>query len=172
MFGRRKQADDRYCSNCRALLPADAEACLECGVFAGDLYDERVHRPKTRWGPFAALLVLALVAGGASIWWNTVRSLPERSPAAGDVPSVRVVKDRPGGARQPRGAAVNEAEALRLVRRHIVETTGVRSDCIALLGGGFHSGAWVVTAHDSCNGIRLGKFVVKGREVSKLKIEN
>jgi hypothetical protein len=116
-------ADDRLCSNCRAPLPDDVEACPECGVYAGDMYDERVHRPKTRFRLFAVLLALALIAGGAAVWWNAQQALPEKRTKDAEPPSVRVVGDRPGGARRAQGAVVNEAEAIRLVRRHLVETT-------------------------------------------------
>jgi hypothetical protein len=156
-------AADRFCSNCRAALPDDADSCPECGVFAGDLYDERVHRPKTRFGLFAALLALALVAGGAAVWWNARQALPLEKAKATETPSVRVVGDRPGGARRAPGAVVNEAEAIRLVRRHLVETTGVRADCVALLGQGFRNGAYLVNAHDRCESTRLGRWRVDGK---------
>jgi hypothetical protein len=154
--------DDRFCSNCRAPLPDEATECPECGVYAGDLYDERVHRPKTRWKLFATLLTLALIAGGAAIWWNVRDALPERKTRT-ETPSTRVVHDRPGGARRAPGAVLNEAEAIRLVRRHLVETTGVRSDCVALLGRGFRNGAYFVNAHDRCASTRLGRWRVDGK---------
>jgi hypothetical protein len=156
-------ADDRFCSNCRAALPKDADSCPECGVYAGDLYDERVHRPKTRFTLFAALLALALLAGGAAVWWNTRHGLPEKKPKAAEVPSVRVVGDRPGGARRAPGAVVNEAEAIRLVRRHLVETAGVRADCVAILGQGSRNGSYLVNAHDRCASTRLGRWRVDGK---------
>lgn len=154
---------DRFCSNCRAALPDAATSCPECGVYVGDLYDERVHRPKTRFRLFATLLALALIAGGAAVWWNARHALPEKKTKASEVPSVRVVGDRPGGARRAQGAVVNEAEAIRLVRRHLVETTGVRADCVALLGQGFRNGAYLVNAHDRCESTRLGRWRVDGK---------
>jgi hypothetical protein len=156
-------SDDRFCSNCRAALPDDAEACPECGVYAGDLYDERVHRPKTRYRLFAALLALALIAGGAAVWWNARHALPEKKKQSAAAPPVRVVGDRPGGARRAPGAAVNEAEAIRLVRRHLVETTGIRADCVALLSRGSTKGAYVINAHDRCTSTRLGRWRVDGK---------
>lgn len=156
------QADDRFCSNCRAPLPKEAESCPECGVYAGDLYDERVHRPKTRFRLFATLLAIALIAAGAAVWWNARQALPEEKTSASETPAVRVVGDRPGGARRAPGAVVNEAEALRLVRRHLVETTAVRADCLAMLGHGFHDGGYIVNAHDRCASTRLGRWRVDG----------
>lgn len=160
--------DERYCSNCRAELPAKAEECPACGVFAGELYDERMHRPKTRFKLFAALLVVALAAGVAAIWWNAQRALPDRKPAQ-QTPRTRVVGDRPGGAKRAPGAKINEAEAIRLVRKHLVATNGIKNECIVLLGGGFSAGGYIVTARDHCASTRLGKFRVDGKtgEVSK-----
>ena len=155
--------DDRLCSNCRAVLAPEATECAECGVYAGDLYDERVHRPKTRVALFGTLLILAFVAGGAAIWWNERDKLPERTKTAADVPPVRVVGDRPGGARRSKNSKVNEAEAILLVRRHLVATTGIKTDCVALLGRGFARGGYVVTAHDSCTNTRLGRWRVDGK---------
>lgn len=156
-------SEDRFCSNCRAPLAEDVTECPECGVYAGDLYDERVHRPKTRYRFFAVLLGIALLAGGAAVWWNARHALPERDTPGTDVPRVRVVGDRPGGAKRGKGAVVNEAEAIRLVRRHLVETTGIRSDCVALLGQGFRDGAYLVNAHDRCASTRLGRWRVNGK---------
>jgi len=155
--------DDRFCSNCREPLSDDATECSACGVYAGDLYDERVHRPKTRFRLFAILLAIALIGGGAAVWWNARHALPERGTSATEVPRVRVVGDRPGGARRGPGAVVNEAEAIRLVRRHLVETTGVRGDCVALLGQGFRGGVYIVNAHDRCTSTRLGRWRVDGK---------
>lgn len=155
-------AEDRFCSNCRAELPEDADSCPECGVYAGDLYDERVHRPKTRFALFAVLLALAVIAGGAAVWWNARDALPEKRAKPAEAPSVRVVGDRPGGARRAPGAVVNEAEAIRLVRRHLVETTGIKADCVALLGQGFRNGSYTVNAHDRCASVRLGRWRVNG----------
>ena len=155
--------DDRFCSNCRAELPKKATECPSCGVYAGDLYDERVHRPKTRAALFGTLLVVAVLAGGAAIWWNERDKLPPREKPAADAPPVRVVGDRPGGARRTKGAKVNEAEAILLVRRHLVATMGLRSECVALLGRGSDRGAYVVTAHDRCTSTRLGKWRVDGK---------
>jgi hypothetical protein len=58
---------------------------------------------------------------------------------------------------------VNEAEAIRLVRRHLVETLGVKADCVAILGQGSRTGADLVTAHDRCASTRLGRWRVDGK---------
>ena len=157
-------AEPRYCTNCRAEVPAKADACPACGVFAGELYDERMHRPRTRYALFAALLTIALVAGGAAVWWNAGGRLPQwKEEARPRTPRVRVVGDRPGGAKRAAGAKINEAEAIRLVRKHLVDTRGLSSECIVLLGGGFKGGGYVVTARDHCTATRLGRFRVDGK---------
>jgi hypothetical protein len=158
-----KGKEERFCTNCRAELPPDAETCPACGVFAGDLYDERVHRPRTRFVLFGTVLVLALAAGGAAIWWNAMHSLPGRPRGAkARPPSVRVVGDRPGGARRAAGAAVNEAEAMRLVRRHLVTTTGVKTECLALITNRMERHSYLIAVVDRCEDTRLGKWRVDG----------
>jgi len=156
-------SEERFCSNCRAALPDDADSCPACGVYAGDLYDERVHRAKTRYKLFGALIALALIAAGAAVWWNARGGLPGRKPPATAAPSVRVVHDRPGTTQRAAGAKINEAEALRLVRRHLVTTTGISADCIAILGAGSHHGAYIVIAQDRCTSTRLGRWRVDGK---------
>lgn len=145
-------ADPRFCSNCRAELPEKAEACPECGVFAGDLYDERMHRPRTRFALFATLLAVAIVAGGAAIWWNAGRALPDRQPA--------VQRKQPP--RAP-GPVKDAAEALRIMRRHFVETKGLKNDCVVLLSRGFSKGGYMIAARDHCSHTRLGNWRVDAR---------
>ena len=152
--------ESRYCSNCRAELPAKADACPACGVFAGDLYDERMHRPKPRLALFGTLFVFAVLTGGAAVWWNAQRALPDRPAKVQDAPRTRVVGDRPGGAKRAGGAAVNQAEAVRILRRHLVTTRGLKNDCIVALGEGVSGGAYVFSVRDHCSGTRLGKFRV------------
>lgn len=158
-------AEPRFCSNCRAALPPNEPACPACGVFAGEVYDERSHRPRTRLVPFATMLLFALIGGGAAIWWNAGGRLPRSgsAPERPQPPSVRVVGDRPGGARRASGAKLSEAEAMRLVRRHLVITRGLGPDCIVLVGGGFREGDYLVTARDHCASTRLGRWRVDGR---------
>ena len=152
--------DSRYCSNCRAELPANADSCPACGVFTGELYDERMHRPKPRLALFGTLFVIALLAGGAAVWWNARRDLPDRTAVPKEAPRTRVVGDRPGGAKRAAGAVVNQAEAIRLLRRHLVTTRGLKNDCIVALGEGVSGGAYVFKVTDHCSGTRLGKFRV------------
>ncbi len=145
-------ADPRFCSNCRAELPAKAEACPACGVFAGDLYDERMHRPRTRFLLFAVLLLLAIAAAAAAIWLKEGRAIPGQRP--------KVV--RPAPPRAP-GPVKSQTEALRLVRRHVVETTGLENRCVVLLGRGLAKGGYLVRAHNHCADTRLGDWRVDAK---------
>jgi hypothetical protein len=61
------------------------------------------------------------------------------------------------------GAVTSQAEAIRLVRQHLIATRGLKKECIVLLGNGFTSGAYLVTARDHCTATRLGKWRVDGK---------
>ena len=121
--------ETRFCSNCRAELPPKADACPACGVFAGDLFDERSLRPRTRRAFLIALVVIVAAVAALLIWPNTPELVQnawqKRSepPKPAPVPQrTRVVNDRPGGARRAAGATINEAEAIRLLRSHLAST--------------------------------------------------
>lgn len=75
---------------------------------------------------------------------------------------VSVVSDRPGGSRRAPGAVVNEAEAIRLLRRHLV-STGIGNECVAISSQGVRGNEYRLTAVNSCEQTRLGRFVVDGR---------
>ncbi len=147
-------ADPRFCSNCRVELPAKADACPACGVFAGDLYDERMHRPRTRFAMFATLLFLALAAAGAAVWWSSGRPLTVRRPQ-----TAQPIPQPP----RPSGPVKNEIEAIRIVRRHLVESKGLKNECVVLLGRGLSRGAYTVRARDHCSDTRLGDFRVNAK---------
>lgn len=147
-------ADPRFCTNCRAELPAKADACPACGVFAGDLYDERMHRPRTRVGLFATLLFLALAAAAAAVWLSSGREIPLRQE--------QTARTKPAPPRPP-GPVKNEAEAIRIVRRHLVEARGLKNECVVLLGRGLSKGAYTVRARDHCSDTRLGDFRVDAK---------
>ncbi|HEX2059924.1 MAG TPA: hypothetical protein VHK90_04225 [Thermoanaerobaculia bacterium] len=149
---------ERYCSNCRAELPPKADACPACGVYAGDIFDGKMPREKkpSSWGFWAGMLLLACVGAGYAVWMNR---RPEQVPARKETPpEVRVVRDRPGGARRAAGAKVTEAEAIRLLRRHLVTTRNVKNECLAILSAG--GGAYVFNVYDRCGEVRLGKWKV------------
>jgi hypothetical protein len=161
--------EERYCENCRAELPAKADACPACGTFAGDVFDGRFPEDRRRTRRLIVLVVtlLALSAAAFFLWPYAMPFVqryldPQASEDRAAPPSTRVVKDRPGGARRGAGAKVTEAEALRILRSHLVQTTDVKADCIALMSHGYARGAYAITAVDSCAGVRLGKWQVDG----------
>jgi hypothetical protein len=156
--------EPRYCSNCRAELFADANTCAACGVFAGDVFDGRKpHKARKPSGLLFGLLVIAIL-GGAGYWYfvNSDRA-KTRADAEAPLPSARVVKDRPGGSRRATGATINEAEAIRLLRRHLVATRNIRNECVAVLSRGPSRGDYTFSVADSCEGVRLGTWRVDGK---------
>jgi ribosomal protein L40E len=163
-------ADPRYCSNCRAEVPVKATECLECGVYAGDLFDERSLRPRTRMMFVFALLIVIAGVVAFFLWQKNVGHIQTRlakrenaQQQSAKPMSTRVVGDRPGGARRAAHAAINEAEATRLLRRHLVTTKSAASSCIALLSHGSKSGDYYFSAVNSCDQTRLGRWRVDGK---------
>lgn len=101
---------------------------------------------------FAVLLLLAIGAAGAAIWWKEGRAIPGR----------RAEVLRPTQPRAP-GPVKNEAEAIRLVRRHLVETNGLENRCVVLLGRGLAKGGYIVRAQNHCTDTRLGEWRVDAK---------
>ncbi|HKR64167.1 MAG TPA: zinc ribbon domain-containing protein [Thermoanaerobaculia bacterium] len=156
--------DARYCSNCRAELPRGADTCPACGVYAGDVFDGRVRRRKDRPSGVLFFLLVVLLLGTAAWWLARQRIDSAFKPArveTAPLPNVRVVSDRPGGARRATGAKISEAEAVRLLRRHLAEK-GTRDECIATKTEAMRGGDYVFTALNSCEHTRLGRFTVDG----------
>jgi hypothetical protein len=159
----------RFCSNCRAELPRDVDACPECGVYAGDLFDERSLRPRTRLGFAVALVAAIAVAAGTAAWLSMPEppKLPWQKSEPARVkqtpPDVRVVGDRPGNVRRAAGATINEAEAIRLVRRHLVSTTNIANRCLVVMSNGPRKGDYYCSAFNRCDSLRLGQFRVDGK---------
>lgn len=155
-------ANERFCSNCRAELAPKDDACPTCGVFAGDVFDERSLRPRTRRSFFLALIVvIATVA--ALIAWPKRESAKLAEKSAPPPPETRVVGDRPGGARRASGATINEAEAIRLLRRHLASTTTITSSCLVVMSHGPGQGDYVFTAYNRCENVRIGRWRVDGK---------
>lgn len=152
---------ERYCSNCRAELPPKGDSCPACGVYAGDVFDGKMPREKkpSSWGFWTGMLLLACVAAGYAVWMNKRPEKPSAPKAT--PPEVRVVRDRPGGARRAAGAKVTEAEAVRLLRRHLVETRNIKNDCLAIMSAG--GKGYVFNVYDRCAEVRLGKWTVDAK---------
>ena len=129
-----------------------ASNCPQCGVFARVADPERHHG--RGWRYLLLLLLIAIVAAGAA-YFLMPRSAAER-PRSGP---VRVVHDRPGGARIGAGATISEAEAIVRLRRSL----DLKPDCIAILSHGFRRGAYDLLAVNRCDGTRLGRWRVDGK---------
>jgi hypothetical protein len=156
-------SEPRYCSNCRAELSADANTCAACGVFAGDVFDGRKpRRSRKPSGLLFGLLVVAIL-GGAGYWFFANGDRAKTRDGEPSLPSARVVKDRPGSSRRATGATITEAEAIRLLRRHLVATRRIRNECLAVLSRGPARGGYTFSVANSCEGIRLGTWRVDGR---------
>jgi hypothetical protein len=158
--------NERYCSNCRAELGPKDDACPACGVFAGDLFDERSLRPRTRRAFLLALIAIVALAAA----WFFIPNRPdipwqrERAKAAKAAPPrTRVVTDRPGGARRAAGATINEAEATRLLRSHLASTTDIANACVVVMSHGPSKGSYFFTAYNRCDNVRIGRWRVDGK---------
>ena len=153
--------ETRFCSNCRTELPAKADACPACGVFAGDVFDERSLRPRTRRG-FLLTLIVVIAAVAAFTFWPK-REAPAPAKSTTPAPKTRVVADRPGGARRATGATINEAEAIRLLRSHLSSTTTISNPCLVVMSHGPSKGDYFFTAYNRCENIRIGRWRVDGK---------
>jgi hypothetical protein len=153
--------DDRYCSNCRAPIPRGAGNCPSCGMYAGDVFDGKIPRQQKRSSSgFWIILLLLTAAGGGAYWYWMHRSQIPRA----DTGPVRVVGDRPGGARRAAGAAINEPEAMMTLRHHFAEQEHpIRSECIAVISKGFRDGHYTFDAVNSCDRTRLGRWKVDAK---------
>jgi len=149
--------EERYCTNCRAELPAGADTCAACGVYAGDVFDGKLPRQASRRaGGGMWILIVLLIAGGAAAggwwWWTRYGQFPKP-----DTGPIRVVGDRPGG-------NVGEAKAIVTLRHHLVGQT--KSECLALISRGYSNGYYSFDAVDSCQRTKLGRWRVDARSGS------
>ena len=159
--------DDRYCSNCRTAIPRGADACPACGVYAGDVFDGKIPKQRRKSSSTIWVILLVLTAAGAGAYWYWMQrpKIPR-----GDTGPIRVVGDRPGGARRAPGAAINEAEAVMTLRHHFAEQKHpIKSECIAVISKGFREGHYTFDVVNSCDRFKLGRWKVdaKTRAVSE-----
>ncbi|HUP60907.1 MAG TPA: hypothetical protein VNA69_10860 [Thermoanaerobaculia bacterium] len=151
------------CTNCGGKLLRGATSCPHCGVFAGEEADGRpVPKRSLKW--FWISLAVVVVIAAASVLLLRKPELIERQRPAATIesPPTRVVGDRPGGARRASGAKINEAEATRLLRHHLVASGAVTNDCLVAMSNGFAGNAYRFTAYNRCDGTRLGRWEVNG----------
>jgi len=139
------------CTNCDARIPHGYTSCPNCGVYALDEPPKPPAPPRRVLWPLIAVVALAL-AGAGGWWWWTQQQRKPRAPAK-PLP-VHVVRDRPGG-------NVKEAEAVRTLRRTLA-ARGIANECIAIISHGKHGDAYEMTAVNSCDHTRLGKWQIRG----------
>jgi hypothetical protein len=76
-----------------------------------------------------------------------------------DTGPVRVVGDRPGGAKRATGATLSEPEATQALRRSF----SVKGECLAVINKGYHDGAYLFDASNRCKHKHLGRWKVDGK---------
>jgi hypothetical protein len=86
-----------------------------------------------------------------------------RGSSSTPLPSAHVVADRPGGARRAPGAIISEAEAIRILRRYLVETLKISDACLAVMSANPGQGSYLLTAINGCEHTRLGRWRVDAR---------
>lgn len=139
------------CTNCDAHIPYDAGACPECGVFARVL--DRAPQRSLRL--VLSLLLIGVAVIGAAYFFTR----PSRRHVAPVRLPVRVVHDRPGGARVGDGATINEAEAILRLQRSFDGAP----DCVAIMSKGYRDGGYILEAINHCDRTRSGRWRVDGR---------
>jgi hypothetical protein len=146
--------DERYCSNCRTLIPRGATVCPSCGTYAGDVFDGK--RPKQKQKsttPWIAILLLLLAVGGGAFWYLSRQPSIPRA----DTGPVRVVGDRPGGGQR-------DAEAAMTLRHWFAaQEHPIKSECLALIRKGNRDGQYLFDAVNSCEHTRLGRWKVDAK---------
>lgn len=158
------KTEERYCSTCRAVLPAGAAWCEKCGTDAGQVFDGKMPRRKSSIRVWVAVLVLIIAAAvGVFLDRDDVR-IPNflRSSPRFDTGPVGVVGQRPGGTHRAPGAKLNLAEAIRTLREYLVAHNDIKSECLAVAARGFHDGAYTLDAIDRCHAAKLGRWRVDG----------
>lgn len=153
---------DQYCAKCRSLIRAGSVRCAKCGEIAGDIFDGKIRKPDRKGGDgFFSVLVVLLALTGAYWWWSSQQQAAMTTESRAQLPSTRVVGDRPGGVRTAAGAKLNEAEAIRMLQRQLV-AGGKTLDCLVISSQGFRDGSWRLVARDRCQSVRLGRFAIDG----------
>ncbi len=152
--------DERYCRNCRTLIPRGANTCPACGVYAGDVFNGKIPKQRRKSSGGWIVLLVLIAAGAAAYWYWTQRPKIPRS----DTGPVRVVGDRPGGALRAPGAAINEPEAMMTLRHYFAtQERPVKSECIAVMSKGYRGDQYLFEVVNSCNQARMGRWKVNGK---------
>ncbi len=152
--------DERYCRNCRTLIPRGANTCPACGVYAGDVFNGKISKQRRKSSGAWIVLLVLIAAGAAAYWYRTQRPKIPRA----DTGPVRVVGDRPGGALRAPGAAINEPEAMMTLRHYFAkQESPVKSECIAVMSKGYRGDQYLFEVVNSCKHARMGRWKVNGK---------
>lgn len=156
--------DERYCTNCRAVIPPRADTCPACGVYAGDVFDGKLPKQKRAagggWRVGFVVVALLVAAAGGGAWWYFNRPTFPRA----DTGPIRVVGDRPGGARRAAGARLSEPEAILTLRHYFAsQPEPVKSECVAVISRGYSNGYYSFDAVNSCARTKLGRWRVDAK---------
>jgi hypothetical protein len=138
--------EERYCTECRALIPEKETVCPACGVFAGDVFDGKLPRKKRShaWWVVPLLMLGALVA--FILMREPVHVIP-----ANRVHLVRRLR-----------LPLSQTDAMTALRSFL--TTSDRSErCVALIAKRKTGDQYVIAAVDSCKHVKLGDFAVDAK---------
>jgi len=136
--------EERYCTECRASIPKGESVCPACGVYAGDLFDERSlkrNRAGCWWA--IALSFVVMIAFWVIMMWP--RYKPTARPAQATLHAVR-----------------SERDAM-IVLRQFLTTSERPSQCVALIAKGKSGNAYLISAVDRCKHTQLGQFAVDSK---------
>ena len=109
----------------------------------------------------ALIVVLLIVAAAAAVWMYRSKIPFLRPEPVFDSGPIRVVRQRPGGARRAAGAKLSEPEAMMALRQRLA--VQVKSECLAVASRGSDGDVYLFDAVDGCRGAKLGRWRVDGK---------
>lgn len=136
--------EERYCTECRALIPEKETVCPACGVFAGDIFDGKLPRKKRSH----AWWIIPLLLLGGVIAFLVMKESDVIAPKRATSTQQRKLR-----------FPLSQTDAMTALRRFL--TTPERSErCVALIAKHSEATTYIITAVDSCKHVKLGDFAV------------
>lgn len=144
--------DERYCTECRALIPEKESVCPACGVFAGDIFDGKLpHKKRSH-----AWWIIPLLLLGGVIAFVVMKETDVITPRRTHLIERKL------------HFPLSQADAMTALRRFL--TTSERSErCVALIAKPSEATTYIITAVDSCKHVKLGEFAVDKRTAHIIK---